>query len=267
MSLSRILSSSLRNRCAVSVDSLKRIVPVRRFHSGRPMKVAEATKNRPVLPERTPTSRSWSSYVIPTAVIAGVGGLAFFLHYNDERRAIPKGQEVKFQRSTIEGPIIGGPFSLIDTEGRVVTEKSLLGNWVLLYFGYTSSPDVGPSEVQKMAKAVDALESKQNLRVLPIFVTLDPHRDTPAHLRAYLREFDQRIVGLTGPVTAIRQMAQEYRVFFRKVDEEGDDYLVESSHKMYLLDPKMVVVKCFGEEYNAEELSEAIAKELKKSSS
>lgn len=67
------------------------------------------------------------------------------------------GQEVKFQRSSIEGPIIGGPFSLFDAEGRVVTEKSLLGNWVLLYFGYTSSPDIGPAEVQKMAKAIDTL--------------------------------------------------------------------------------------------------------------
>ena len=67
------------------------------------------------------------------------------------------GQGEKFERSSIEGPIIGGPFSLIDTEGRVVTEKKLLGNWVLLYFGYTSSPDVGPAEVQKMAKAIDIL--------------------------------------------------------------------------------------------------------------
>lgn len=69
------------------------------------------------------------------------------------------GQGVKFERSAIEGPIIGGPFSLIDTERRVVTEQNLLGNWVLLYCGYTSSPDVGPAEVQKMAKAIDILGS------------------------------------------------------------------------------------------------------------
>lgn len=217
------------------------------------------------MPRETPNSHSWRPYIIPGVVLGGVGGLAFFLHYNDEKRAIPKGQGEKFERSAIEGPIIGGPFSLINTEGQVVTEKNLLGNWVLLYFGYTSSPDVGPAEVQKMAKAIDILEaSKQNLRVLPIFVTLDPQHDTPSQLHAYLREFDQKIVGLTGPVAAIRQMAQEYRVYFRKVDEEGDDYLVESSHNMYLLNPKMQVVKCFGVEYNAEELSEAIVKELKK---
>ncbi|XP_027073693.1 protein SCO1 homolog 2, mitochondrial-like isoform X1 [Coffea arabica] len=264
MSMSRVIFPSLRNRSAASFNTLKRFIPCKSFHSGRCLQSAKSANSPPLLPPKTTTSHSWRPYIVPGAVLAGVGGLAFFLHYNDERRAIPKGQGEKFERSSIEGPIIGGPFSLIDTEGRVVTEKKLLGNWVLLYFGYTSSPDVGPAEVQKMAKAIDILDSKQNLRVLPIFVTLDPQRDTPSQLHAYLREFDQRIVGLTGPVAAIRQMAQEYRVYFRKVDEEADDYLVESSHNMYLLNPKMQVVKCCGVEYNAEELSEAIVKELKK---
>ncbi|KAL2240744.1 UNVERIFIED_CONTAM: Protein SCO1, mitochondrial, partial [Sesamum indicum] len=190
----------------------------------------------------------------PGSVLAGIGGLVLFIHYNDEKRAVPKGKGEKFERSAIQGPIIGGPFSLIDTEGQLVTEKNLLGNWVLLYFGYTSSPDVGPAEVQ----------SKENTKVLPIFVTIDPQRDTPSQLRAYIREFDSRIVGLTGPVAAIRQMAQEYRVYFKKVDEEGDDYLVESSHNMYLINPNKEVARSFGVEYSAEELAEAITKELKK---
>lgn len=74
-------------------------------------------------------------------------------------------------------------------------------------------------------------------------------------------------MGLTGPVGAIRQMAQEYRVFFKKVEEEGDDYLVESSHNMYLMNPRLEVVRCFGVEYTAEELAEEISKEMKKASS
>ncbi|KAK3043002.1 hypothetical protein RJ639_000979 [Escallonia herrerae] len=107
-------------------------------------------------------------------------------------------------------------------------------------------------------------ESEQKLKVLPVFVTIDPQRDNPSQLRAYLKEFDSRIVGLTGPVAAVRQMAQEYRVFFKKVEEDGDDYLVESSHNMYLMNPKMEIVRCFGVEYNAAELSEEMLKELKK---
>lgn len=207
---------------------------------------------------------TWRSFLIPGFALTGIGGLFFLIHSNDEKRAVPKGKGEKFERSAIQGPIIGGPFSLIDTEGELVTEKNLLGNWVLVYFCYTSSPDIGPAEVRKMANSINLLESKENIKVKPIFVTIDPQRDTPSHLRTYLQEFDSKIVGLTGPVAAIRQMAQEYRVFFRKVDEEGDDYLIESSHNMYLMNPNMEVARSFGIEYSADELVEAIAKEIKK---
>ncbi|KAJ7945390.1 Protein SCO1, mitochondrial-like protein [Quillaja saponaria] len=114
-----------------------------------------------------------------------------------------------------------------------------------------------------MAKAIDILESKQNVKILPVFVTIDPQRDTPSQLRAYLKEFNSSIIGLTGPVTAIRQMAQEYRVYFKKVEEEGGDYLVDCSHNMYLLNPNMEVARCFGLEYSAKDLSEAILDALK----
>ncbi|KAL6220077.1 hypothetical protein ACLB2K_007834 [Fragaria x ananassa] len=189
-------------------------------------------------PVDTPPSHSRGSFFLPAAAtVLGFAGLAAFLHYNDERRVVMKGQESQ--------------------------DNCSCGNWAVLYFGYTSSPDVGPEQVQLMAKAINILESRHNLKVLPVFVTIDPKRDTPSHLRAYLKEFESKILGLTGPVTAIRQMAQEYRVFFKKVEEDGDDYLIESSHNMYLMSPNMEVVRCFGVEYNAEELSEAILKELK----
>ncbi|KAH9611113.1 hypothetical protein KSS87_011923 [Heliosperma pusillum] len=229
----------------------------------------KGTKGQGLLPETASTSSSsssWNPFVVfgIPAVILGFVGLASFARYNDERRAINKGNGVK-ESITVKGPTIGGPFTLINTKRQTVTEKDLLGNWVLLYFGYTSSPDVGPAEVQKMAKAIDTLEAQQNVRLLPIFVTLDPQRDTPSQLDAYLREIDSRIVGLTGPVNSVKQMAQEYRVFFKRVDEDGNDYLVETSHNMYLINPNMEIVRCFGTEYGAEELSEAIAKELKRS--
>ncbi|TYJ47061.1 hypothetical protein E1A91_A02G161900v1 [Gossypium mustelinum] len=197
-------------------------------------------------------------------ILLGFGGLLAFLHYNDERRAVKIGKDSYTGSDTAAAPIIGGPFTLVNSENQIVNEQDFLGNWVLLYFGYTSSPDIGPDQVRIMAKVIDTLEAKENLKVLPVFVTIDPQRDTPAQLRAYLKEFDPRIVGLGGPVSAVRQMAQEYRVYFKKVEEEGDDYLVESSHSMYLIDPKMKVVRCFGVEYNAEQLSKEILKELKK---
>ncbi|XP_051126689.1 protein SCO1 homolog 2, mitochondrial isoform X2 [Andrographis paniculata] len=214
------------------------------------------------LPDQDVPLNTWKAFLIPGTVLAGIGGLVLYMHHNDERRAIPKGKGEKL-RSTTDGPIIGGPFSLIDTQGRLVTEKSLLGNWVLLYFGYTFSPDIGPEAVRKLANTHSIL-AKQQIRILPIFVTIDPQRDTPKHLHAYLEEFDSSIVGLTGPIAAIRPMAQEYRVFFKKIDDEGHDYLVESSHNMYLVNPNMEVVRSFGVNYSAEELAEEITKEIKK---
>lgn len=281
MPLSKFVFSALRNYSRASLPSFRRFGqsnlslhsltkqtitrfgPSRRYCSSS-TRSTSGTKSPLPLPEQTVSPTSRIPFVFVTA-LAGIGGLVFFIHNNDEKRAVPKGKGEKFERSAINGPIIGGPFSLINTEHQLVTEQILLGNWVLLYFGYTSSPDVGPAEFQKMAKSIDILESEQNIKVLPIFVTIDPRRDTPSQLRAYIREFDSRIVGLTGPVASIRQMAQEYRVFFRKVDEEGDDYLVESSHNMYLVNPSMLVVKSFGVEYSPDELVKAIADEMKRS--
>ncbi|KAE8709611.1 Protein SCO1-like protein 2 [Hibiscus syriacus] len=268
MPISRFVFFSVKHRFARSPALLPRFDPSRRIQS---CGYAQSAKNgykkptgHPVVNVETQASRSWGAYVIPPMLL-GFGGLVAFLHYNDERRAIKRGTEYNTGSSdTAAAPIIGGPFTLVNTENRVVNEQEFLGNWVLLYFGYTSSPDSGPDQVQIMAKAIDTLESKENLKVLPVFVTIDPQRDGPAQLRAYLKEFDPRIVGLTGPVSAVRQMAQEYRVYFKKVEEEGDDYLVESSHNMYLIDPKMKVVRCFGVEYNSEQLLKEISKEMNK---
>ncbi|XP_077213924.1 protein SCO1 homolog 2, mitochondrial-like isoform X2 [Tasmannia lanceolata] len=226
-------------------------------------------KNRRLTAQPEPLhSHSWSNFILPTTLMVIAGAGLLIRYYNDERRAIPEGasQVTELKRRTINKPAFGGPFRLIDTEYRLVTECDLRGCWTLLYFGYTSSPDVGPEELKKMAKAIDILDSEHNMKIKPIFITIDPQRDSPSQLQAYLKEFDTRIVGLTGSIDAIRQTAQEYRVYFKKVEEIGQDYLVASSHNMYLMDPNMEIVRCFTQAYNAEELTEDILKEVKKCS-
>ncbi|XP_057972135.1 protein SCO1 homolog 2, mitochondrial [Malania oleifera] len=267
MPVSRVLFFASKGRSGDAFNLIQRFGPSKRFQYCSYANKSRYNNGRPtsdtVIPVKTRVSRSWSNYIVPTGLL-GIVGAAVLVHKNDERRAILKGQGNNVEGNTCKGPIIGGPFTLINSNYQLVTEKNLLGNWVILYFGYTSSPSVGPGQLQIMAKAIDILESKQNFKLLPVFVTIDPQRDSPLQLRAYVKEFDPRIVGLTGPVTAIRQMAQEYRVYFKKVEEDGDDYLIESSDKMYLLNPSMEVVGCFGVEYSAEELSEAILKELRR---
>ncbi|KAB2094422.1 hypothetical protein ES319_A02G157200v1 [Gossypium barbadense] len=268
MPIYRFIFFSAKHRFAHASNLLPRFGSSKRIQSCGYTKSAKNNyykkpTGHPVVNVETQASRSSGAYFIPP-ILLGFGGLLAFLHYNDERRAVKIGKDSYTGSDTAVAPIIGGPFTLVNSENQIVNEQDFLGNWVLLYFGYTSSPDIGPDQVRIMAKVIDTLEAKKNLKVLPVFVTIDPQRDTPAQLRAYLKEFDPRIVGLGGPVSAVRQMAQEYRVYFKKVEEEGDDYLVESSHSMYLIDPKMKVVRCFGVEYNAEQLSKEILKELKK---
>ncbi|KAF4370573.1 hypothetical protein F8388_020159 [Cannabis sativa] len=267
MPISRFLFLSSKRHSGESLNLFRRFGPCKRIQSRNYVNSSNHANGKPggdrVMNVDSQASRTWGTYVIPAALL-GFVGLAGLAHYNDERRAIPKGQGTSSSGTTAKGPIIGGPFSLIDTQNQTVTERNFLGKWVLLYFGYTFSPDVGPEQIQIIAKAIDKLESKHNVKVLPVFVTIDPQRDTPSQLQAYLKEFDSRIIGLTGPVSAVRQLAQEYRVFFRKIEEDKDDYLVECSHNMYLLNPNMEVAGVFGVEYDADDLSDAILKELKR---
>ncbi|KAI3941014.1 hypothetical protein MKX01_037905 [Papaver californicum] len=266
MPISRFLASSLRNRSGDCVNSLlHRLGSSRRVqcrnYSGASNKNKQRLDTRPLVTQQPLNSHSTSltRFIIPTGLLAIVGA-GIFVHYNDEKRVVLKGQGTDRLSCECKGPTIGGPFNLIDTEHRSVTERNFRGNWVLLYFGYTSSPDVGPEEVEKMAKAIKILESEQDLKIIPIFVTIDPERDSPRQLKAYLNEFDPRIVGLTGSISSVKEMAREYRIFFKKVEEDGADYLVLTSHNMYLLDPNLEIARCFGLEYTAEQMSEEILK-------
>ncbi|KAJ0454197.1 putative copper chaperone SCO1/SenC, Thioredoxin-like superfamily [Helianthus annuus] len=242
------------------------------FHSSSYMRAAQrSNKNGRLLDkgrEQLTSSSSWRSYLLPIGVfgvLGGIGGGYLFMRSYDEKRTPRRGEGRNDGRSARNAPVIGGPFSLIGSDGRLVTEKDLQGgDWILIYFGYTASPDVGPAELAKLAKVINTLDSEHNITIRPVFVTIDPQRDTPSHLRAYLKEFDERIMGLTGPVGAIRQMANEYRVPFKKVEEDGDDYLVETSHGMYLMNPSMEFVKSFGLRYTANQLSQEIQKEVQK---
>ncbi|XP_077213929.1 protein SCO1 homolog 2, mitochondrial-like isoform X6 [Tasmannia lanceolata] len=235
--ISKTMHMSLLQK-RVSLDPSQRLGPFWSFQF-RCYARSSNYKNRRLTAQPEPLhSHSWSNFILPTTLMVIAGAGLLIRYYNDERRAIPEGasQVTELKRRTINKPAFGGPFRLIDTEYRLVTECDLRGCWTLLYFGYTSSPDVGPEELKKMAKAIDILE------------------------------FDTRIVGLTGSIDAIRQTAQEYRVYFKKVEEIGQDYLVASSHNMYLMDPNMEIVRCFTQAYNAEELTEDILKEVKKCS-
>jgi protein SCO1/2 len=135
------------------------------------------------------------------------------------------------------GVQVGGPFSLVDQTGAPVSDATWRGRWLLVYFGYTYCPDVCPTELQAVASALDLLGPLAS-RVVPLFITIDPERDTPAHLADYVKLFDDRIVGLTGSPRQIADVAKAYRVYYAKVTpKDSTTYLMDHTSFLYLMGP------------------------------
>lgn len=136
-----------------------------------------------------------------------------------------------------QGTALGGPFRLTDHTGRTVTEQDFAGRWLLVYFGYTYCPDVCPTELGIMAAALDIL-GPEGERATPVFVTIDPERDTPEVLADYVARFHPRMVGLTGSADQVAEAARRYRVYYARArSSEHTDYLMDHSSFVYLVGP------------------------------
>jgi protein SCO1/2 len=132
------------------------------------------------------------------------------------------------------GPI-GGPFALIDHTGKLRTDEDFRGKLLLIYFGYSYCPDVCPTDLQQIGLAVDGLGTGAEA-VQPIFITLDPERDTAAHLADYVSAFHPRLIGLTGSAEQIRRVALAYKVYYAKHPPDSQDYVIDHSSFVYLVD-------------------------------
>jgi cytochrome oxidase Cu insertion factor (SCO1/SenC/PrrC family) len=130
---------------------------------------------------------------------------------------------------------VGGPFELTDHGGRRRTDREFRGRLLVIYFGYTTCPDICPTDLQSIALAVDRLGAAGDA-VQPLFITIDPERDTVAHLADYVPLFHPRLIGLTGTAADIRKVALAYKVFFAKVDApDRSDYAIDHTGFIYLV--------------------------------
>ncbi|MDR3523619.1 MAG: SCO family protein [Acetobacteraceae bacterium] len=135
------------------------------------------------------------------------------------------------------GVAIGGHFDLVGADGKPVTDADFRGKVMLVYFGYTFCPDVCPTELQTIAASLAQL-GDQAAKVAPIFITIDPERDTPQAMGEYVKLFDGRIVGLTGSAEQIASVAKAYRVYYAKADAKGaSTYLMDHSSFIYVMGP------------------------------
>ena len=163
-------------------------------------------------------------------------------------------------------PDLGGDFSLLDWDGKRVSNKDFLGKWVLLYYGFTKCPDICPEELQKVSSVLARLEA-EGISIQPIFITIDPARDTQQRLKHYFKEagmdFDPRFIALTGEDAEVKKACRAYRVYFTKPSPEEikrGDYLLDHSIISYVVDPEGEFADYYGKSLSEDEMKSKVGK-------
>ncbi len=161
-----------------------------------------------------------------------------------------------------QAPAIGGPFALTDQSGRPVTDASYRGKLMLIYFGYTFCPDVCPTALGNVAQAYDRLSPAEQAQVVPIFITVDPDRDTVGQMAQYVTNFSPALVGLTGSPEQIKPVLREFRVYARKVEASGGSYTMDHSSVLYLMDRSGKYLSHFDGSASADQIAAGLKKYL-----
>ena len=160
-----------------------------------------------------------------------------------------------------EGAAIGGPFSLTAGDGKTVTDKSFGDKYLLIYFGFTNCPDTCPTTLGTMMSAVKRV-GKRGGDIQPLFITVDPARDTPAVIGAYANDFGTNLIGLTGSPEQIAAVEKEYKVYAEKhqTGNGPNDYVMDHSSVLYLMAPDGKFVAAL----NADQSADGLGAEIKK---
>ena len=162
--------------------------------------------------------------------------------------------------SAVAGGIgsVGGSFSLVEPSGRTVTDAEVVTGPTLIYFGYTFCPDVCPLDNARNAQAVDILE-EMGIEATPVFISVDPARDTPEVMGDYADNMHPRMIGLTGSPEQVKAAAQTYRVYYAKAGDDPEYYTVDHSAYTYLALPGHGVVEFYGRQVTPDDLAASAA--------
>ncbi|MFM7347297.1 MAG: SCO family protein [Tagaea sp.] len=160
--------------------------------------------------------------------------------------------------ASLAGSSIGGPFELVDQTGAARRDAEFRGRYMLIYFGFTYCPDACPTALLAMAEALDRIGPSAD-RIQPIFISVDPERDTPEQLAGYVAAVDPRLVGLTGSPAQIASAARAYRVFYRKAAPASTtEYLVDHTSLVYLMGPDGRFLAHFSHETSPDRMAETL---------
>lgn len=161
------------------------------------------------------------------------------------------------------GPSVGGPFTLVDHTGKTVTDADFQGRYKLIFFGYTFCPDVCPTTLGTVAAALDQLAPEQRARLAPLFVSVDPERDTPEVLREYVAAFHPAIIGLTGTPEQVTAAMKAYKVYAAKAaSADPGSYTVDHSAITYLMAPDGTFLAHFPHGTGADEMAALLKKTI-----
>ncbi len=160
--------------------------------------------------------------------------------------------------STSAGGAIGGPFELVDETGATVTDQDVITEPTLIYFGYTFCPDVCPLDALRNAQAVHILDD-QGINVTPVFISIDPERDTVDVVRDFTDNFHDRMIGLTGSPEQVRAASQAYKTYYSKQDSDDEFYLVDHTTLSYLVLPEIGFQEFYRRNVTPEQMAESLA--------
>lgn len=210
------------------------------------------------------TPISWVNLSVTGVVIAAMLGAYYYAR--DQKEAARDAN----RKREIGKAKIGGSFDLIDHTGKPKTSADFYGKWLLLYFGFTHCPDICPDEMEKMAKVYDDLKEERKTSkhiddILPLFITVDPERDGVSQVAEYIKEFHPEMVGLTGKEDKIKEACKAFRVYFSAGPRDDDeDYIVDHTIIIYLIDPEGQFVDYYGQSKTAEQIKNSVSLQMMK---
>ncbi|KAA0913256.1 SCO family protein [Aquicoccus porphyridii] len=191
------------------------------------------------------------------AVVLVILGMVFITMSRDEAE---KYAQCRVGQVAGGSGAIGGPFTLVDETGKTVTSAEFIDEPSLIYFGYTFCPDVCPLDASRNAEAVEILEDRGKI-VKPVFISVDPDRDTPEILQDFTDRLHPRMVGLTGSMEQVRTASQAYRTYFKKHEPESGDeeyYLLDHSTFSYLVFPEEGFIEFFRRDLTPGQLADQV---------
>ena len=160
--------------------------------------------------------------------------------------------------SAFGGSNIGGEFELVNQAGQIVTDKDIFKEPTILYFGYTFCPDICPLDVYRNSEAVELLEAKK-ISATPVFVSIDPERDTPEVIDDFVKYHHPKMIGLTGSKDQVKHISKAYKTYYKAQQSNDDLYLVDHSTLTYLILPEYGFVEFFRRDKSAEEIANITA--------